>query len=39
VDRATKTTYVNSKSSVKMTPEQFKAISTKVSALRSTLIA
>jgi hypothetical protein len=34
-----KTTYVNSKSSVKMTPEQFKAISTKVSALRSTLIA
>jgi hypothetical protein len=39
VDVATKTTYVNSKSSVKMTPEQFKAISTKVSALRSTLIA
>ncbi len=38
-DAAKKTTYVNSVSTVTMTPEQFKAIADKVKALRATLNA
>jgi hypothetical protein len=39
LDAPHKTTYINSVTSVSITPEQFKAISEKVKALRSTLIA
>lgn len=38
-DAASKTTYVNSVSTVTMTPDQFKAIAEKVKALRATITA
>ena len=39
VDAEKKTTYVNSTSTVSMTPEQFKAIAAKVKALRTLITA